>query len=473
MAEVSAMTSTIFDLLNLNNGSQEEEFSEEIVQKQAPKEKKSRKDEEAEFIEFALSQPEPEAQPSKIRSILGAAPKGFLREGGKEVRKTLTFLPKLFGLDEELQQAPISDEEAEEKLQQLFPTQEGYLESSLERAGEIAPYSLLGGGGVLTNILRTLGAGFAGQGAKELGGGPIVQTAAEIGAFGLPGLGKKINPTKAQKEIVEEARALGLTDKEIAPLIQGENKQKFLSKLAERRGRSQQALKSSKGKLDTVYKTLQKGEEATKTLSSTKSNKVVKSIQDKLSELPSATQDLISKDFTQLLEKPITGDSLINFYSDINSTYSKGGAPLGILKEPIKDALSSISPKLANNFQTTNKLYSKYYQIANRLKPNLVSDLVTAGEATRLMFGVATGNFPLLIETVGESAARSLATEMLINPRFQNLGNKMVSALNQNSVPAAKRILQQMIKETKDVSPEVARELQKLDISKVLGDTKE
>lgn len=467
------MTSTIFDLLNLSNGSQEEELQEEIVEKKVPKEKKSRKDEEAAFIEFALSQPEPEAQPSKIRSVLGAAPKGFLREGGKEVRKTLTFLPKLLGLDEEQQKAPVSDEEAEEKLQKLFPTQEGFLESSLERAGEIAPYSLIGGGGFLANLLRTLGAGFAGQGAKELGGGPIAQTAAEIGAFGLPGLGKKINPTKAQKEIVDEARALGLSDKEIAPLIQGENKQKFLSKLAERRGRGKEALKQTKSSLNNVYTTLQKSENAAKVLSEPNSKKLVKTIQDRLSELPSATQDLIAKDFSQLLEKPITGDTLINFYKDINSSFSKGGESLGILKEPIKDALADISPQLANNFQITNNLFNRYYKIADRLKPNRLSDLLTAGEAGTLLHGMFTGNYPLLVGTAGLGAARSLATELLVNPRFVNLSNKMVSALNQNSVPAAKRILQQIIKETKEVSPEVARELQKIDITQVLEKSKE
>lgn len=466
------MSSTIFDLLNIQNDNQDEQFEEEIVETAPPQQKKSRKEEEAAFIEFALQQSEEEKQPSRFRSIAGAAPKGFLRESGKEIRKTLSFLPQLLG-QEDVLESMVTDEEAEEKLQQLFPTKEGFTESALERAGEIAPYSLLGGGGILGNLLRTLGAGFAGEGVKELGGGPGLQTVAEIGAFGLPGLGKKIKPTQAQKEIVNEARALGLSDTEIAPLIQGEGKQKFLSKLSERRGRSQKALRGTKSSLDNVYTTLQKSESATKVLSPESGNKFIKNVQDKLAELPSATQELITKDLGQLLEKPITGDSLINFYKDVNSTFSRGGSSLGILKEPIRAALADVSPKLANSFQTTNKLYSKYYKIANRLKPNLVSDLMTAGEATRVMFGLATGNYPLLLETMGETAARSLATEMLVNPRLQNLGNKMVSALNQNKAGAATRIIQQFIKEVKDVSPDVARELQKLDISTILRNTKE
>jgi hypothetical protein len=428
------------------------------------------------FFEFAIEEKDKEdSEVSLGRSIVGAPVKGFLRESGKQIRKTLSYLPEKLGVTEALE-GRVSEQEAEEKIQKLLPTKEDFVSKSLERGGEIAPYSLIeafaGTQGKLSPLLRTLGAGFAGQAAEELGAGPLGQSVAEIGVFAGPSLGKALMGKGAQKSLIQEAKALGLTDEQLAPLIQGETKQKFLSKLAERRGRAQTALKGSKAALDNVYGTLQKSPHAASPLAEGASKKLISSIQNTLTELPSATQELIAKDFQQLLLKPITGDSLINFYSDINSTFSKGGKSLGILKGPIKDALSEISPSLGNNFNLTNKLYNNYFKIASRLKPNLLSDLMTGGELTRLGLGIITGNVPLLIETAGESAGRSLATEMLINPRLQNLSGKIVSALNQGKTAIAQRIMRQYVKEVKDVSPEIAKELQKLDFSKISESSK-
>lgn len=405
-----------------------------------------------------------EEKPSKIRSLLSAAPKGFAKELREQLTKTLGFFPKKLGLVEEDEQlSPISDEEFVENIEKILPTQEGFAEKALERGGRIAPYALTGGGNVAGQALRSALAGFLGEGAKEAGLPEWAQALAELPAFAAPGLGKKIIPKASQKELVEGARNLGLSEQEITPLIQSEIKQKWLTKFAPKRGRTQEALSKSKTALGNVFDRLEKSEPAKNLLTESQSTEVVKNIDNILEQLPAGVRNEIAEDYVDLLNKPISGASLINFWRDLNHYISKGTDKLGIVKGPITDALENISPELASDFRLTNQLYSKYATINKKLKPTLVQDLMTAGRAVRTLVGASTGNFPLLMEAVGESAAKRIARELLINPRLQNISNKMMTSLNQNKYAAANQFLQQYINEISKEDKELADLLRDID----------
>jgi len=413
--------------------------------------------EQMNLLQSAQEIPELEREVGKFRSILNAFPKGFLTIGGHALGGGLTQ-PNTMPL--------------EEALETILPTQkDGSIEGGLERAGGI--FAGGGGGGLLAMILKSITGGALGETVSRLPWipekyKPYAEVAAELGPQFFPKLGKNIIPKKSQVQIVEDARRLGLSEKEITPLIQGENKQKFLSKLAKRRGNTSTALQKSKQGLDNVYDILQNTDIAQKELLPHQVNDLFKNIQDKLFELPSGIQDLISKDFQQLLQKPMTGKTLINFYKDINSVYGKsGGRALGILKDPIKKALAKIDPSLANDFNMTNNLFSKYYNISKRLKPNLVHDFISAGEATAVVAGVVTGNYPLIAKVAGEHAARKISAEMLTNPRFQNLSRQMILALNSGKIALANRLLRSFSKEIKDISPEISQKFQSIDLEDI------
>jgi hypothetical protein len=428
-----------------------------------------------EGIDFQSDEPDldfipiEEEKPSRFRSLLSAAPKGFAKELREQLTKTLGFLPEKLGITKKGEElSPISNEEFFENLEKVLPTQEGFAEKALERGGRIAPYALAGGGNLAGQGLRSALAGFLGEGAKEAGLPEWAQALAELPAFGAPGLGKKIRPTGAQKELVEGARNLGLSEQEITPLIQSELKQKWLTKFAPKRGRTQAALSKSKQALGNVYERLENSESAKNLLSKEQSSEVVKNIDDILEKLPSGVRDEISQDFQDLLSKPISGESLINFWKDLNHYISKGTDKLGIVKGPITDALENISPELASDFRMTNQLYSKYAKINAKLKPSLVGDLMSAGRAVRTLLGVTTGNYPLLIEALSESTGKRVARELLINPRLQNISNKMITALNQNKSSAANQFLKEYIKEISKEDQELADVLSDIDFKELL-----
>lgn len=307
------------------------------------------------------------------------------------------------------------------------------------------------------------------EGLKELG---VPEILADIPAFASPGLGKKIIPKESQKELVEGARNLGLTEEQIAPLIQSEAKQK-LAKFAPRRGRTKKLLDKSYKALGQVYDRLESSPLATKELSDDAATNVLTAIENQMNEFPSAVKKLIQDDFNALVSAPITGKSLTNFFKDVNYYIGNGHNQLGVLKEPLFKAFEDISPQFAQDYRITNKLYANYHKISEKLKPSLVSDLYGAGEAVRLLTGLSLGNFPLIGEMVGEHAARILSRELLLNPRLQNISKKMVNALSQNKFAAANRFAKSYTDELKEMNPEIADKIKDADFTSLKAKDKQ
>lgn len=420
------------------------------------------KSQELDFIPYV---DEDEEKPSKLRSLFSAAPKGFLKEVRQQMMKTPILGKGLKKIQEDSPELVKSDEDVQQLLSQYLPTQEGFAEAALERGGEILPYALVGGGNLAAQAIRSALAGFSGQAVKEAGGPEWLQAVAEIPAFAAPGLGKKIIPTSGQKETVEGARKLGLSEEQITPLIQSETKKKLLAKISPRRGRTQRVLEKSQKGLGEVYDRLESGKLAQNILPEEQTINVIDSIDNVLEKLPAGVRKQVEQDYLDLVSKPMSGSSLINFWKDLNHYIGKGEKQLGILKGPLTDALEKVSPELAQDFRLTNKLYGNFADISKRMKPSLVSDLYSAGDAVRLLTGISLGNYPILVELGGEKGGRILAREMLLNPRLQNLGEKMMSALNQNKISAATQFKDSLIKEIETIDPEIAEKLKDVDFT--------
>jgi hypothetical protein len=152
----------------------------------------------------------------------------------------------------------------------------------------------------------------------------------------------------------------------------------------------------------------------------------------------------------------------MNFNKDINHVMSGNTKQLSLLKAPIKELIKSSSPEMAKDFETINNLFSKYHKISERLKPNLMSDLMGAGEALGIFTSLATGQYPVLYTLAGDKVARKAAQQLLFNPRFQQIGLKTVDALNQNRVPMLKKLSDLMSHEIRKTSPELADKLDTL-----------
>jgi hypothetical protein len=353
-------------------------------------------------------------------------------------------------------------QEQTENLNKLIPTDEGFTQKALRKGIGEAPSMMAFPGTALQTLPRSLAAGFLGEGAKELGLPEWAQTAAELTAYIGPDVTKKLLEKGNNGQIIKAAKELGLSDEAITPLIQSEFKQKWLSKLAPRRGEIKESLAKSKSELHQAYDTLQKSTEATKPLSQESTKSLMKGFYDKLIKMPSGVRNKIKEDFKDLTSSPINGEKLMNFYADINHYLGENAKQLSLLKEPIKKALNEISPKLGKDFNLVNDLYSKYHTISAKLKPTLLTDLIGASEAIGTLFSLATGNYPYIFKIAGEKTGREIAKNLLINPRFQQISEKIVESLKQNKYGTVKKFSEEMQKMIGKISPEIAEKLENI-----------
>jgi len=401
--------------------------------------------------------------PKKEKSFIQQA-----REYGKTIVKGgiegLSRLGGIMGSTQDIHGKPYSEqlEKQTENLEQLLPGEEGFAQSALRRGLREAPTALAFPGSTLGTGGRSILAGFFGEGAKELGLPEWAQTAAEITAYIGPDITKKLLERGSNAELIQEARKLGLTDEQITPLIQSEFKQKWLSKLAPKKGATQKALKSTKEGLGEIYEALENSPNTIAEISEAQNGKLINSLTQQMNKLPRELRDKIERDAQDLIGNKITGQSLINFWKDINSQYVPGKEKLGILKEPIKQALKSISPDLGKDFDMLNNLYGKYSKIASRLKPSLADELISGGEALGLFGSLVTGNYPVLSTILTEKAGRKLVQQMLINPRFQQLSQKSIVAMNQNKFSLLKKTIDSFQNELKKSNPKVAKKLDEI-----------
>jgi len=162
---------------------------------------------------------------SKLKSVVSAPVKGLIK-GSEDISQYSDpvgmILTNLIGKKQDL---------LPKILEEVLPTKNEEVENFLERAGRIAPTAALGGGGVLSAILGSLGGAALGEVAKEQGIGETGQSAAEAVGLGIPGLAKAIgkgavnlfkSPIQKLTSGITQPRALGAKFAEKAVVTPGQ-----------------------------------------------------------------------------------------------------------------------------------------------------------------------------------------------------------------------------------------------------------
>ncbi len=424
------------------------------------------------FIEY-VSDNKSHFEPKEKRGFLStlgdygkSAVKGIV-EGGVDLLEALN--PQM-ALDDEGNPYILESQilpKVTEYLDENLPTEDGYVESSIRRGLKQAPTAIaFPGASLAATLSRSLLSGFLGEGVKELGGSENAQLMAELTAYIGPDVTKKLLEKGKNKEIIQAAKALGLSDEAITPLIQSEAKQAWLSKLSPKRGFTQKSLSRAHEELKNAYSNIEKSSAAKGVLPEKKAMDVVSKIETSMVDMPFELRAKIAQDFQDLVKQHVSGQSLINFYGDLNYSIGNKTKQLSALKPIIKDALKNVSPDLAKDFETINQLYSRFYKISSRLKPTIASDithgLLNASEAIATLTALTTGHYPFLTKIAGEKVIRKLAQHMLLNPRFQQLGEKIVDAAVKNKGVVSLKAVKLLAKEVEKDSPEIANQLRDL-----------
>lgn len=349
-----------------------------------------------------------------------------------------------------------------ELFQEQFPFADTTMNRIMQRAGRLAPMAFLGRGSLAGKIVGSLLGAAGGETAKELGFGDIGQAVAENIGLLAGQRPKGMTVARGQEKFLPYMQEMGLTEQEIAPALTPKGKGNFLSKFVSKRGRTQRALQRTRTALGRSYEKLKALPEAESGLNLDRSNEIFNKIESILSEIPASQRNAILEDFNNFANKPITGKSLINFQTQLNDvipTNRQLGRVLGVMQETANE----ISPRFGNNLQLTNELYGNYATLFSKLKPTIKSDVIEAlnnvRKSSTLLYSIYSGNYPLLLETLGEQGAKVLAREMLINPKFKNLTRQFIKAASNNKTSAIARINQELLKEVnKKISDETTLE---------------
>lgn len=350
---------------------------------------------------------------------------------------------------------PVSKEFMDEIVEKYLGDPEaGFAEKAIERGVETLPYLLGGEGALAAKLGRSGVAALLGQTTEELGGGELAQTGAELLGLGLPGLRKKIVPKKAQKEAVEMLRRRGVSEKAIAPLLPSARKSSLLGKVGTRNFRTEKAAKRTRDSLGNLYSQMSAEGEKLPILSSNRASLLQSQLNEKLEKMPSSVRRAIQEDLADLFQKPVKANDLMNFWQDINSqinwkTIGGGKKRLNSLKSVLSEGIKSIDPQLARDFELTNQQFSKFNKLYKNLKPESLDRWMALGEAGALLGGLFKFGIKGAAGIVGADVLRRLSSEMLINPRLQNLTKQIGVALNNNKIAIAKKIQDRMIKELK------------------------
>lgn len=329
-------------------------------------------------------------------------------------------------------------------------------ERILGRGGALGGQMAGFGGGLRSILLQSL-AGLAGQTGREFGLNEPLATATEIG-IGLGGeaLRPGLIPKAGEKQLVEHAKKGKLTEKQITPLLKSQKAQEKLGGMALKTGALKKSVKDMGKKFEeNFYEPLKESANKLPKLNDQQTNEFFDSlvpVQKELthSKLPTPDKEYAKEQLVKLAEKVaedgLSPRDIIDTWQDINKNiqWKKAGSkPYAAVKDVLAKTFEKVSPELAEDFQLTNKLYSKYKPLERALQPNVIDNILTMGHDAEIAIAVAFHNPSLLAKALGPIGGKIVANKLLTNPRYHNFSQKMLNAIYKQDKQTIARLSKQ------------------------------
>lgn len=168
------------------------------------------------------------------------------------------------------------------------------------------------------------------------------------------------------------------------------------------------------------------------------------------SKLPTPDKEYAKNELVKLAEKVaeegLSPRDIIDTWQDINKNIQwkkSGSKPYAIIKDVLANTFEKVSPELAEDFQLTNKLYSKYKPLERALDPNIIDNLLSMGHDAELGVALAFHNPSLLKKALGTVGGKYVANQLLTNPRYHNFSQKLLNAVYKQDKAAIARLSKQ------------------------------
>lgn len=395
-----------------------------------------------------IEKTEEQARPSWL------SPAGLEAAPERGLRNLLTLLGQQ-DLVKKLTPESITERLREQSGRQNEP-QSG-LERILQRGAQLGGGAAGLGGGVSSALAQALG-GIVGQTGREYGLPEPVATTAEFATgAGVQAAPKKLIPKAGEKKLAEFAAKKGLTEKQITPLLKSPTAQEKLGQHALKTSALKKSIKDIGAKFETnFYEPLKETANKLPKLNESQTQDFLESlvpIQKELSHsrLPTTDKEYAKDQLIKLAERVeqegISPRDIIDTWQDINKNIQwkkVGSKPYAAVKDALGKTLKKINPELADDFQMTNQLYSKYIPLRNALKPNTIDNILSMGTEGEIAIALAMHNPSLIKHAFGALGTKYIYNQLLTNPRYHNLSRKMLSAVYRQDKPAISRLVKQL-----------------------------
>lgn len=405
----------------------------------------------------------------------------------------LTLTSKAFGVDpEKVRQRLQSLSQEDIDIPSLTPTSEEIKggieafapslkpETEIEREQEEAVElgsSLLGPGGKHKLASKLVRAGLgtaAGMGAKKLTKGmnfdPSTQEFIKTVSAAIPMIvgGKLDLSTPESKFLYESGKKAGLSEKQLAPLLQTEKRiatiSKHLSETPERRS----FVKSISDTIGDYYDKIKKsGRDVILTdenLSELKdkTKEFLKDLEQTVEPSPQkkAAIDYISKSIGNLGTET-SAEKLVNWWQDINAVAGDvKGAKKAIngLKPDITNAFRKANPELAKEFLGANALWEKRSKFLNSLGWEKLESASKSSLPLKILSALAVGHYvgpkTMVATFAAEPVFKKIADKMLFDPSWQNIMKSTSKAIIKESPKLALIATRNLRNKIKEEFPE-------------------
>ena len=274
-------------------------------------------------------------------------------------------------------------------------------------------------------------------------------------------------PRGVAQQLYEEGQRLGMTDAQLAPILATEGQVQRHGGLASSVRQTREAFQDTGQVLGNVIEDMQNRPQNLNALPANVEHNFVNRLQDIATDIRGRTHSLSPQETTlvEFIETAINdiqqnGSSprqLIGLARSVNRI-GAGRTELRRIMQPINEALTAVDPILAQDFQSTNQLYSRYIRNLEEINPSQFNAFVNAGELNQLVGAVFSGEASTLGKSLarfgGVNILRRISSSILTNPRAQSLVRNFGRAVRDGREASARAVAVQLKEYIKKELPE-------------------
>jgi hypothetical protein len=403
---------------------------------------------------------------------------------GVDPENVKKYLQGLASDDEQMAYLSPTTSEVKETIETAAPSLkpetpgEKTYEETLELASTLAN-PVFGKVGLGRAALGTAAGMAAKKGAELIGTGETGQELAKNISSIIPlVVSGKLRPTSSEsKKLYEAGKRVGLSDKELTPLLVSEKKLGTLGKFAKQSPKITERMQNVESTLGDFYKSIKSDARTYQPYTPKQTENLLSKMEDishswkqtlKAAPDKEAAIKYLDESIDNLKKSGASPESLINFYQDINAAVNwrsiKGGKKeLSEVKNAVLNSLKESSPNLAKDFESANKMWSKLENFRSKVGWGNLENYISLGEFAPLLYGIASFDMPGLMKIsagiVGAKSARRIATELLTNPSWQSISRNSMKAVEKNSPRIASLAYRQLKSKVKSEFPEDYKEI--------------